>query len=598
LPRARPGLNTAAVMVQQARAPTSPGSRRWSQVTLLLTLLLVVAPVLVDLWVGDDARVFGYLAPDFFYYFTVARNYVELGRWTFDQSSVTNGFHPLWQVVLAGIYALGAGIGASDLSIFQVVVGINAGLIGAGIFWIARAYVRSEGALPASFVLVVPSALALLTAPLYDRGTDYGAFRALESRRPVVGTLWSYANGMETGAVIALFGACLWWFVGRASWSRRDGLIFGALLAGLTFARLDQIFFAGALLLVMLVAGWRREGIRGAGPALIGGLAFAALVGAYLVYNKATVGSWLPLSGSVKSSFPRFDGNNLRHLRELFTQERPVIHKLFRQAQIHIPALLGLLHVLLAAQVRRSGGRWRIGWRAGEGGIDEALLATTLGVWLLAAYNFCFVPPYEQGTWYYPISTILGSLVLIRWGSWGMGEVAARRPAAAGRCVVMGALVAGSIWFFGQAMYRRDYNRDHAEFYLEEAPKIVAFYAARGVRPRVIEYYDGLFAAATGLPTLSGFGLVVDKEAAAAKKRGRLFRLAYSRGFDRVHSFYLNAAQLPRRSRDQAGLVGFIARFVRAGELANLELEVEYRSPRFTVLRVVPRPEAGEDEGE
>jgi hypothetical protein len=75
---------------------------RW-RITAGFAIALFTLPVLVDLTASEEPRVFGYVAADAFSYFTVAKNAADTGRFSFDQETLTNGFHPLWQVTLVPI---------------------------------------------------------------------------------------------------------------------------------------------------------------------------------------------------------------------------------------------------------------------------------------------------------------------------------------------------------------------------------------------------------------------------------------------------------------------------------------------------------------
>src|SRR5260370_37962417 len=52
-------------------------------------------------------------ADDAFYYFEIARRLASTGRSTFDGQVLTNGYHPLWQLILTLQYLL---IGESTLT--------------------------------------------------------------------------------------------------------------------------------------------------------------------------------------------------------------------------------------------------------------------------------------------------------------------------------------------------------------------------------------------------------------------------------------------------------------------------------------------------
>ena len=61
---------------------------------------------------------------DSFYYLQIARNLVASGRSTFDGSSLTNGYHPLWMVVLSGLAALTD----ERMTLLRSAIGVSLGL--------------------------------------------------------------------------------------------------------------------------------------------------------------------------------------------------------------------------------------------------------------------------------------------------------------------------------------------------------------------------------------------------------------------------------------------------------------------------------------
>jgi len=71
--------------------------------TLFLVAILavwLVADVFSALSVSPENLVCRF-EDDAFFYATVARNVAEVGKFSFDGVSETNGFHPLWMIILA-----------------------------------------------------------------------------------------------------------------------------------------------------------------------------------------------------------------------------------------------------------------------------------------------------------------------------------------------------------------------------------------------------------------------------------------------------------------------------------------------------------------
>src|SRR4051812_16890507 len=77
---------------------------RQSVGVLIATCATLAIPVLVDIAHDPRVRPFGYVAADTFYYLSVGRNIVDLGLVSMDGQHPTNGFHPLWQAIVAILY--------------------------------------------------------------------------------------------------------------------------------------------------------------------------------------------------------------------------------------------------------------------------------------------------------------------------------------------------------------------------------------------------------------------------------------------------------------------------------------------------------------
>ena len=111
---------------------------------LALTLLLFAAPVAIDLAAAPARAPFHYFAADAFYYFTVARNAADTGRFTFDQEHLTNGYHPLWQLVATGLYEAADDLGLPETAFLTatVVTGLLCG--GLAVLLLGSAWQRRE----------------------------------------------------------------------------------------------------------------------------------------------------------------------------------------------------------------------------------------------------------------------------------------------------------------------------------------------------------------------------------------------------------------------------------------------------------------------
>jgi hypothetical protein len=201
-------------------------------------------------------------------------------------------------------------------------------------------------------------------------------------------------------------------------------LLLGVADGLLVLARLDTaLVVAGWLGVLLLVAAARRD--RRLAAAVVG---TAAVVGAvlatYLLWNRWYAGTWLPVSGTTKSTFPDPSLDTLRDIRSLLTLRDESLgrSRLYRAWPIVLPAAvaLGWLLVVLPGQLRRPLGttaadRYRLG-----------LSGVAAGVLLLAAYDLLFVSMWNQGHWYLPVAVVFVGLV-------GVDVVERTSPAGRGR---------------------------------------------------------------------------------------------------------------------------------------------------------------------
>jgi hypothetical protein len=221
---------------------------------------------------------------DSYYYFQVARNVVLGHGLTFDGMHPTNGFHPLWMLCLIPVYAAAHGDAEWGLRLtFCLLAVVGGAAIGAAY----RAMVPGSGRKAAAV-----GALVMLTPPLLN---------------PLI-------NGLETGLLMLLLFLALW-LVPRDSLlelgvppSRDVGL--GALLGLLLLARLDSAPLVACVLAVPPLA-WLRGG-AGRAPLsqlvakmLRVGATIAVVIAPYFVWDFLTFGHLMPISGGIKTTYPR-----------------------------------------------------------------------------------------------------------------------------------------------------------------------------------------------------------------------------------------------------------------------------------------------------
>ena len=261
---------------------------------------------------------------DAYYYFRIAQN-VALGKGsTWDGIHSTNGYHPLWFLLLVPLYFVFRGR----------VAGMIVPKVLAGVLWIfnavqLRAIAVLIGAEPTFWIGILPAALI---ATYEVRSPPFsGVETPILLTMLLVVTRLLLASDLLAGVVPAT----------PAEW-RRTWLI-GISLALVVLSRLDSVSVAG--LFGLGVVGrlvWARRPARviaRVGIALAAPSATALAV--YCTVNRVLFDTWLPVSGRVKALPPPTNG--WRDMHAYFTDglgiPLPIGPGLFAAAVIVIVAL-------------------------------------------------------------------------------------------------------------------------------------------------------------------------------------------------------------------------------------------------------------------
>lgn len=458
---------------------------------------------------------FRFFAADAFYYLAVADRSQGRPFYTFDGLFPTNGFHPLWQWLLDGLFTVLGG--DRELEVLLPFV-IGAVLVALGAALLATVVARATGQPALALLAAVPGFYFLLLPPI----------------APSYFAVWSFANGMESGPSILAFA----WLAHRLIDPRLQGeapplrcfVALGVAGTAVTLARLDDVFLLGSLLLLAWATS--RSPREALSRVLAVGLPPLLGIGAYLAYNLASVGVLLPVSGAAKAEGPWALARNgyatlttLAPFVDLFGRGNATWGpEAWRVLQMLVPAAAAGLHLLAR-------GGWRIaGWR---NHLREPLVLLALYVLAKAAYNFTLVPLWHQGQWYYPVSLLVFG--------WIVADGAARLLARAGpdavawgRSRVAFALCALLVLVQANAFadQKRSGGLGLTNYDLwRRGPEIDAALEARCPGCGVVEFDDGILSFVLDRPVMNGLGLMLDPEAAAARRAGRLLALAHARGF-------------------------------------------------------------------
>jgi hypothetical protein len=284
-------------------------SDRYFQLVLVALILLLNVAVLfahqnivLDWFNTDDA----------FYYFKVAQNIVEGQGVTFDGIARTNGFHPLWLVVLLPIFV----IARFDLIIpLRLVIALQLSL-GIGAALILYRFCREVCSRWIAFLIALAwSFLPIVFEITFKGGTEAGinAFFLI--------LLWSRLYKVSEQLAVGKF-------------DRRQMLALGGFATLALLSRLDNVFLvfiAGGWLILRF---WRPPGADSVSwRATLGwwlkmGISyFAPLVitlGTYLLANQFYFGSFMPVSGKIKRWWGTLKytayGNPPGDIREVFNE--------------------------------------------------------------------------------------------------------------------------------------------------------------------------------------------------------------------------------------------------------------------------------------
>jgi hypothetical protein len=222
------------------------------------------------------------LEDDSFYYFETCRNIVLHGKVSFDEIHLTNGFHPLWMLILVPIFTLFNSF--PDLPcraavIFQILLLLGTFLISYNI----------SNRNVAKHIGIIGILLALY--PGYTR---------------------TLICGMETGVTVFLYLLLVWVVVQNKLFSQpqlvsiRKFWLTGFLISLILLSRLDSILFIGLFFLVALKSyfkNWRL--VRGKVISISAALVVPSIIlcSTYLMWNEATFGHLMPISGSIKMDY-------------------------------------------------------------------------------------------------------------------------------------------------------------------------------------------------------------------------------------------------------------------------------------------------------
>jgi hypothetical protein len=211
-----------------------------------------------------------YFTDDFYYYLVIAKNIVSSGMSSFNGIQLTNGYHPLWLVVITGLVAaLGSGLP------FFVTLTLLIWLLVAGTFVQLLRLSRScSSSSPYAYAAALFSALYMAVLARTGMEISLGLFFLATFYLRVVQTPLEQQ-------------------------SARQAMLTGLVASLAMLARIDACIGVGLYVLFTLLGAPapRRLVIKTCAWCALGG----SLVLVYLAINHHLFGTWLPISGMAKN---------------------------------------------------------------------------------------------------------------------------------------------------------------------------------------------------------------------------------------------------------------------------------------------------------
>ncbi len=418
--------------------------------TIVLALLLVVAALALHLSVSwQDFSTLaknGYLYDDSFYAFQIARNIADGRGATFDGTTPTNGFQPLYVFTLVPFYKWFAPDGIAPIYAALTLLALLTVVTAVFLFLIVRRY--------ASDAVALVGALVWVFSPVVVRQT---------------------ANGLETALILFFIAWSVYFYLTRVrnetDCSRTNYIKLGLLLGLTVLARVDGIFFVLAMALDFLLVVRRR--FRDGSPSResLRGVGFAAAVAfliylPWLIFSVATVGSPLQESGLatrfLSIAYAPFFGMGSAELVE----NGPGLPFVWAHVE-HAVSILKLsppVHVFFRAVEKLTGGGPATGWLlvvvnfAGLAGLgiflvwlirtrisarwarrQELMFLLMFSVMLVAAYSSYIFGAFFFTRYFYPvyfIATIFAACILNDVVVWTARKPVVLRTAAIGFVVL------------------------------------------------------------------------------------------------------------------------------------------------------------------
>jgi hypothetical protein len=365
-----------------------------------IAALLAIYPAIIS-WLSQGVSgIFQFFAADTFYYLAIAKNSSWVPLFSFDGSNPTNGFHPLYQLILK-LSFLNPLLANNQYSQIIYVYCLSVAMVGISAAIVTYRLIKLK--MPAGLTLI-----AIVPGIIY-----FG----ISIVAPNYGSLWAYINGMESPLSLLLF-TCLFSIILNDNKLINSGIIklitISLIISLIILTRLDDIFILPAICIpYILYSKSLRDGVKSS--LYLVGLP-TILVFTYCAVNYSYAGSFMPISGQSKGGFSLIAnllnfGNIYFPLKE-FIKINPWEYwdEVSWRALLNlIPIIIGVIYLTLF--------KIKLYPKLNKNNLcclDILLMTLSIYILLKGGYSLIFVNLWHQGHWYYPVSILVSNIILIR----------------------------------------------------------------------------------------------------------------------------------------------------------------------------------------
>jgi hypothetical protein len=375
--------------------------------TIVLSLLTL--PMLVAFTTIRWRFLFNLFAADSMYYMGIANNWVKFGFPTFDGEEITNGFHPLWELVLAGVFWIS---GVPNENQLYVTFALSLALVLVSLTLLGSLAIRHLGVVRGAtgIFMLFPGAYTLLGNPTSRTSGDPGVLYRLEP--------WSAINGIESTLSMALWSIAIYLLMRRLDackennaateqsgvWTHLFDYRVRVVLAAIVLARVDDAIVLGTIVMIVWVfnTGTTAQRVYQISRILL--LPVMALV-VYTLVNIAATGSPFQTSGMSKTglslalNIPMLAGAviGLSHRWDwIYAAERAY-------PLIFCSVVSGISLVLLNTALKEIRDKSRV---------YQLALILFFYVLIKSLFFISFVKLYSQGYWYYFVIVLLLNFII------------------------------------------------------------------------------------------------------------------------------------------------------------------------------------------